>query len=60
MSHVDSLDEEIKRILAEVDADDSKESDNSKKKVHEKKPYQISDKNVEWETNTLEDADADW
>ncbi len=54
MSNNESLDEETKRILAEVNADaqsgtnDSKESDKKKKKT------------IEWETNTIEDDDSEW
>ncbi len=50
MSNNDSIDEETKRILAEVDADDSKES----KKVNEKKSK------VPWETNEEDTPDLEW
>ncbi len=48
MSNNESLDEETKRLLAEVDSDESKESDKPKKKK------------IEWETNTSEDSDEEW
>jgi len=59
MSHDDSLDEETKRLLAEVNSDDSSESENHKK-PHEKQSYQIKDQDVKWETNTAEDDDSEW
>ncbi len=49
MSHVDSKDDEVKSILAEIDSNDSKESDSSKKdkkvipKNDEYNEYDISD-----------------
>ncbi len=58
MSHVDSLDEETKRILAEVNSDvqsgtdDSKESDKSKKNEKQKE-----NKNNEY--NEFEEDDRD-
>ncbi len=53
MSNNDSIDEETKRILAEVDSDDSKESKPIKKK------YETND-DKQWETNNIEDPDTDW
>ncbi len=50
MSNNDSIDEETKRILAEVEPDDSKESNNKKQKKSD----------IEWETNTVEDDDSQW
>ncbi len=51
MSHDDSLDDETKRILAEVSSDDSEESIDSKVKKN-KAGYDIDDSGAE--TNTLE------
>ncbi len=53
MSNNDSIDEETKRILAEADSDDSKESKPVKK---DKK-----DDGIEWETFDYEkDDDRNW
>jgi len=54
MSHEDSLDDEVKAILAKADTGDSKESNNSKKLIKK------SDDNIEWETNTEESPDEEW
>ncbi len=51
MSNNDSIDEETKRILAEADSDDSKES------VKKDKPKPPDDR---WETNTIDDDDSEW
>ncbi len=62
MSNNDSIDEETKRILAEVESDaqsgsdDSKESNKNKGKTWKKK----NDKGVEYETNDLETPDSEW
>ncbi len=53
MSNKDSIDEETKRILAEVDSNDSVES-KLKKEIVELK------KGKNWETNTLESPDEEW
>ncbi len=53
MSNNDSIDEETKRILSEVDSDDSVES-KLKKEIIELK------KGKNWETNTLESPDEEW
>ncbi len=71
MSNNDSLDEETKRILAEVDTNDSKELDKPKDTIDkkltqdEKNEYKeiVDDtdaKDVEWETNNIEDKDEEW
>ncbi len=65
MSHVDSKDDEVKSILAEIDSNDSKESDNSKtKKDVEIKEIKITTEKdndgIEWETNTIESDDSEW
>ncbi len=65
MSNNDSLDEETKRILAEVDSDDSKESNNIKKdegknnKFKGGKDYNPPE-DIRWETNTEETPDSEW
>ncbi len=59
MSHEDSLDDETKRLLAEVDSDDSIESN----KDSQEKPSVKDNENkssINWETNTIEDDDSEW
>ncbi len=42
-------------------SDDSKGKPNSEdKKEHEKQPYQITDENVDYETNTKDTDDSEW
>ncbi len=61
MSHVDSKDDEVKSILAEIDSNDSKESDNSKKdKDNVKNNIEIDDDGIKWETNDEESPDSEW
>ncbi len=55
MSHVDSIDEETKRLLSEADSDDSKES---KKKVITEKDGYDEYYEVPEETN-IDDASDD-
>ncbi len=61
MSNNDSIDEETKRILAEVEPDaqsgsnDSKESHNKKDKKEYNPPA-----DDRWETNTPESPDSEW
>ncbi len=57
MSNNDSLDEETKRILAEVDADDSKDS---KRKKYPDKHITIKYDDDGYETNTTETPDSEW
>ncbi len=52
MSHEDSLDDEVKRLLANTDTDDSKESNKFKKKNDEYNTIEESD--------DKELDDADW
>ncbi len=68
MSNNDSLDEETKRILAEVEPDaqsgsnDSKVS-NSKKKTYNDEGYDdkgIVSTDVKWEENNEDDDDSQW
>ncbi len=59
MSNNDSIDEETKRILAEVDADDSKESNKSKKKYPDK-TITIKYDEDGYETNSKETPDSEW
>ncbi len=54
MSNNDSIDEETKRILSEVDSNDSKESNKTKKDDKTK------DTGIEWETNDEETPDSEW
>ncbi len=51
MSNNDSIDEETKRILTEVDADDSNESSKIKKDKSKK---------IQWETNEEDSPDSEW
>jgi len=62
MSHVDSKDEEVKAILAQIDSNDSKESDIPKKEDKNKgKTWNEKDsEGIEWETNDLETPDSEW
>ncbi len=59
MSNNDSLDEETKRILAEVEPDAQSRSNDSK---DSKKETKDDKKNVDtkWETNSIEDPDSEW
>ncbi len=50
MSNNDSLDEETKRLLAEVETDDSDESKSKKRKSYE----------TVWETNSEDTDDSEW
>ncbi len=50
MSNNDSIDEETKRILAEADSDDSKESTKPEPKKS----------TIDWETNKEDDDDSEW
>ncbi len=59
MSNNDSIDDETKRILAEVDADDSKESIPNKSE-RKKITGEITDDGIQWETNTEESPDSEW
>ncbi len=52
--HMSDLDEETKRILAQVDSDESKD----KPKIDKKK--KANDDYNEYETNTLDSKDEDW
>ncbi len=58
MSNNESLDEETKRILTEVDSNDSKESNNPKKS--DKKDDKKYNDGTEWETNDRDTADSEW
>jgi len=62
MSHVDSKDDEVKSILAQINSDDSKESDKSKKDDKNKgKTWIEKDENGnEYETNDLDTPDIEW
>ncbi len=69
MSNNDSLDEETKRILAEVDAqsgsDDSIESKKKEYEKNQKKDVGYDDvgnesTDIRWEENTIEDPDSEW
>ncbi len=51
MSNTDPIDDETKRILAEVDSDDSKESEKAKKETQD---------NDRWERNNIDDDDSEW
>ncbi len=63
MSHVETLDEETKRLLAEVNADaqsstdDSKESNKKEKQPSKPEP---DEKDYTWETNTEDTPDSEW
>ncbi len=57
MSHVDSKDEEVKSILAQIDSNDSKESD---KKNKGKTWVEKDDNGIEYETNDSETPDSEW
>jgi len=58
MSHVDSKEEEAKRILAKVNSNDSKESNNSKNKG---KTWTDKDDNGnEVEKNDRDTPDSEW
>ncbi len=59
MSNNESLDEETKRILAEVDSNDSTESKHNKKKYPDK-VITIKYDADGYETNDLETADSEW
>ncbi len=50
------LDEETKRILAEVDSDDSKKTPKEKLK----KSHENVEGDIEYETNTEETDDSEW
>ncbi len=56
MSNNESLDEETKRILAEVNADAQSSTNDSKESNKNKK----SDERIKWETNDIEDPDSEW
>jgi len=56
----DSLDEETKRLLAEADPDDSKDSTNDKKKKYPDKTYTVKYDDDGYETNTNESPDSEW
>ncbi len=58
MSHVDSKDDEVKSILAQIDSDDSKESDKPKKSV--KKSYENKEGQTQYEINTEDTPDTEW
>ncbi len=61
MSNNESLDEETKRILAEVNSDAQSGTDDSKEskpKKQNKAGYDIDDDG--YETNTLETDDSEW
>ncbi len=55
-----SLDDETKRILAEADADDSKESKIPKEKPKESHKNSGVDGEIQYEINTEEDLDSEW
>jgi len=59
MSHVDSKDEEVKSILAQIDSNDSKESDKPNKNKG-KTWIEKDDNGKEWETNDSETPDSEW
>ncbi len=56
MSNNDSLDEETKRILAEVESDAQSRSNDSNESKKKKK----IDNKDNWETNTPETPDSEW
>ncbi len=56
MSNNDSIDEETKRILAEVGSNDSKESSKNKGKTWTEK----DENGVEFETNDKDTDDSEW
>ncbi len=58
MSNNDSLDEETKRILAEVEPDALSGSDDSKESKKDDKPKK--DYAIKWEENTAESPDSEW
>ncbi len=63
MSNNDSLDEETKRILAEVDADAQSSTNDSKESSKSEKPKittYTDDEGNEWETNTKDTPDSEW
>ncbi len=62
MSHVGSVDDEIKKLLAETNSNDSAESDNSKKenKVKGKTWVVKNEDGTNYETNDLETPDSEW
>ncbi len=67
MSNNDSIEEETKRILAEVEPDaqsgsnDSKESKSEPNRTIKKTvEFEVDENGVEWETNTKETPDSDW
>ncbi len=56
--HMSDLDEETKRILAEVNADAQSSTDDSKDIKKDKKPEHK--KTIEWETNSEDTPDSEW
>ncbi len=58
MSNNDSIDDETKRILAEVDSDDSKES--KPKKKYPDRTITIKYDDDGYETNSQETPDSEW
>ncbi len=61
MSNNDSLDEETKRILAEVQPDAQSGSNDSKESKNKGKTWIEKDENGnEYETNDLETPDSEW
>ncbi len=59
MSNNDSLDEETKRLLAEVNTDAQSSTDDSKESKA-KKDDKKTDDGIKWETNTEETPDSEW
>ncbi len=55
--HMSDLDEETKRILAEVNSDAQSGTDDSKDKSKDKK---VEKKGIQWESNKVEDDDEVW
>ncbi len=62
MSNIDSLDEETKRILAEVEPDAQSGSNDSKELIKSVKKPTSDDKDdgIDWETNEMETPDSEW
>jgi len=56
MSNPESLDEETKRLLAEVENDEAPPSSKDKSK----KSYENKEDGIQWETNEKDDDDSQW
>ncbi len=57
MSNNDSIDEETKRILAEVEPDAQSGSNDS---IESNKKKKNNDNKFQWETNTEDTPDSEW